>query len=85
MAEEFASMSLNYQKKQEKETCEYQGKLTTLRIKNNQLLIEIKKWKQGVFMSKLFLKNLKKTWIIIKSKLASVSKWKSTIKFLKNA
>ena len=53
-------MLLNDEKKKEKERCEHQGKLTTLKINSNQLLIEIKKRKQEVFMLKTSLEKVKK-------------------------
>ena len=41
-------MLLNYEKKQDKERCECQGKFIKLELNNNQLLIEIKKKRQEV-------------------------------------
>ena len=58
--EALANILLSGEQKKEKERREYQGKLATLKINNNQLLIEIKKRKQEVLMLKTSLEKVKK-------------------------
>ena len=60
MAEDFNSMSLNNETNNEKERCECQRKLSTIKINDNQLLIKIKKWKKEVLMLKTRLEKGKK-------------------------